>query len=181
MKHAFLSSVIASMIWSYSFAAQGEIGVPKDIIASVLTKADCDTTDDQASEDSKTYELGESVKIVVLPCFIGAYQTSSIILQVDSRNLQQARLLELQNWEQINDNSGRWNRTTLFFNVDFDSVNKRLLTHQMGRGMDDCGTAGQYAWKGGEFKLTAYWVKMKCDGKPFTTGGSKWRVKLPPS
>jgi hypothetical protein len=36
-----------------------------------------------------------------------------------------------------------------------------------GRGPGDCGSAGEWAWTGREFKMTGYWDKPNCDGEEF--------------
>jgi hypothetical protein len=33
------------------------------------------------------------------------------------------------------------------------------------RGVNDCGSIGNWKWSGTEFELQAYWVKPDCDGE----------------
>ena len=149
--------------------------IPKKLVSAALAKTECVTTEDEAITDSAIFDVEGAVKLLVLPCIKAAYNMSSILLQIDASRPAEAKLLHLTDWSEEHN---RWEKTTVLFNVEFNTRTKRLTTLTKYRGVGDCGSSGEYTWSGGRFILTAYWLKTKCDGRAFAPR-PHWRVALP--
>jgi uncharacterized protein DUF1176 len=52
----------------------------------------------------------------------------------------------------------------LFVNGHLDPATLTLTTFDKGRGLGDCGTFGEWAWDGRDFRLTRYQVMPSCAG-----------------
>ena len=115
-------------------------------------------------------DLGNGLKLVEVTCWRAAYQAGSILFAVDPKKPDEARLLRFQTW-----NGKKFEPAFSLTDPSYDPKTKKLTSAHKGRGVGDCGSIGNWAWSGSEFKMTAYWNKDKCDGKEFDTA-KRWQV-----
>jgi uncharacterized protein DUF1176 len=151
--------------------------IPRAVLTAAMKQADCSRSLKDAMEAIEAYALGPKLKLVEVPCWLAAYQGGSILFAVDPAAPAKARLLRFQDYD------GKKLRTTYSLTMPaFDEDKKILRSFHKGRGIGDCGSAGEWTWGGSDFKLAGYWIKDPCDGEPMEDegeGADKWRVYPP--
>jgi hypothetical protein len=170
-----VSAIWMALIFFASVGALSAAELPQSIVAPALEQADCVPA---ASELQKpeSYDVEGGLKLVVVPCGIGAYNQISILFVSDPARPEASRQLHFIG---LDPDTKRWKNADTLSNVEYDSAKHSIRTRFHYRGIGDCGASGEYTWSGQEFNLTAFWLKTKCDRVPFEPGGSKWRVALP--
>jgi hypothetical protein len=151
--------------------------IPRAVITAAMKKADCSRPLKDALEGIEASTLGPKLQLLEVSCWLAAYQAGSILFAADPAAPAKARLLRFQDFD------GKKLRWTYSLTMpSFDEEKKTLRSFHKGRGMGDCGSAGEWTWGGAEFKLTGYWIKDACDGEPMEDegdGAEKWRVYPP--
>jgi hypothetical protein len=176
LRHMGAASVV---LLAAATGAYGEKApnIPRAVITAAMKKADCSRPLKDALEGIEASTLGPKLKLVEVSCWLAAYQGGSILFAVDPAAPAKARLLRFQDFD------GKKLRSTYSLTMpSFDEEKKVLRSFHKGRGMGDCGSAGEWTWGGAEFKLTGYWIKDACDGEPMEDegdGAEKWRVYPP--
>jgi Protein of unknown function (DUF1176) len=175
---AIMAFWFATVLFAQHANAKGLEILSRSIVLGEWARQDCGgiLSADDAIEQAETDTIEGNFKLVIVPCVQGAYNTSSIVFQVDQRTPDDARLLQVMDWSH---DDNRWKKAILLFNVRYEEQTKLLITQEIYRGKGDCGSSGHYAWAGADFGLIGYWLKPKCDGIPFKPGGSQWRISLP--
>ncbi|MBX3499914.1 MAG: DUF1176 domain-containing protein [Alphaproteobacteria bacterium] len=164
------------MIMAVPAFAQSKAIIPKPVIDAALVKEDCTVTIDQAMEDAQSFDLDTKFKVVLVTCWMAAYNVGGLVFTVDPAQPAQAKLHRFREWNR----DKKWWTTNVVWNPDFNEASKRLTTMALHRGIGDCGAGGHYEWSGGEFKLTGFWYKPPCDGKEFKLGDPRWKLTPPP-
>jgi Protein of unknown function (DUF1176) len=167
-------AVVAVIALAQTARASDPIKIPFTVVQSVFKTAKC-TIELQDEERTEVEELGGGLKLVEIYCWRAAYQAGSIFLAVDPKAPEKARLLRFHEWS-----SDRKRLISVYSlsNPSFDAAKKTMHMGHKGRGMGDCGVAGQWTWTGKDFMLTRFWNKPDCDGQPFDDD-KKWQVYPP--
>ena len=142
-------------------------------LAAVRKQADCGDNVDRAPEK---HRLDAAHSLVFVPCLIGAYQASSLVLLVDDRGRWRPASIE-QRFA-----SERAEETPLerahFTEPEFDAAGQMLWTAYKGRGLGDCGATEAYVWDGRSFRLAYLSMMERCAGS--TARITLWRTKNHP-
>jgi hypothetical protein len=157
--------VAAFVLILFSLTAQAQtIKLPGALLKQAFEKAECDIEFDEINKELEfAGQLSGRLKLLEVYCWRAAYNFGSIFFAVDPANLAGAMLLEFQTPGE----AGDLVRTHQLSNPAYDEKKKVISSFHKGRGVGDCGTAGNWRWNGKEFVLTRYWHKDNCDGEPF--------------
>jgi hypothetical protein len=156
-----------------STAAAQTGDLPRAAVTAGLQQADCEMAIEDSLKEITSYALGHGLRLIQVPCWAAAYNFGSVLFVVDAKAPEKARLLNIPTWSQ-----GKPSETYDLTLPAFDEKTKVLRSYHKGRGVGDCGEAGQWRWTGTTFKLTGYWDKEDCDGKVFKRT-AQWRVYPP--
>lgn len=168
---------LALLIVSSSAHAQN-ISLPKTLLEDAFKTADCQVEIDEVNKDLEfAGDLSNGQKLIEVSCWRAAYNFGSIYFAADPADLSKARLISFQTLGE----GGKLVSTFQLSNPSFDEKTKRIESFHKGRGVGDCGTAGEWRWNGREFVLVRYWNKSKCDGEPFDIDerSTRWLVYPP--
>ena len=139
--------------------------VSPEIIAKhrAMVSGQCEA---EQEANATAYDLTPTVKLVMVPCFMGAYQGSArAYLTYGSGaelSLEPIALLSME---------GKTIVATLDLgDGDFDSKTNTIYTHAKGRGIGDCGQSSQSKVSVDQYgsvsiKTVKINSKDKCDGK----------------
>jgi hypothetical protein len=140
------------------------ISLPRQLVAEAFKKADCDVEIGEAIKDLEfAGELSGGLKLVEVSCWRAAYNFGSILFAVDPKEPSKARLLRFKTLGEKN----RLIDTYQLSSPSYDEKTKKLGSAHKGRGVGDCGSIGEWRWRGKDFVLTRYWNKNECDNEPF--------------
>src|SRR5262245_584075 len=167
-------AVLAVVLFAYTARAADPIKIPFKVIQAAFKQAEC-TTELQDEDRSEVQELGGGLKLVEIYCWRAAYQAGSIFLAVDPKAPDKARLLRFHLWS---DETKRLVVGSTLSNPNLDEEKKMMSAGHKGRGVGDCGTAGEWKWTGRDFMLMRFWSKPDCDGQPFDDD-RRWQVYPP--
>jgi|DewCreStandDraft_4_1066084.scaffolds.fasta_scaffold09279_2 hypothetical protein len=149
--------------------AADPVKIPFNVVEEAFKTAECTA----GLKDEERTDVGDLVgllKLVEFPCWHATYQSGSILFAVNPAAPERARLLRFQIWSA---NGLVW--TYSLTEPDYDPLTRKLSSFHKGRAGGDCGAIGEWKWVNGDFRLTGYWYKDNCDGKPFDDSKS-WRV-----
>ena len=164
-----LLALFLPALWVPVARSQDDPTIPTSLIAKAFEGDDCTVpVGDAAAAD--VADLGKGLTLVTIPCWRAAYNFGSILFVLDPKAPEKARLLRFQ----VHDGKKLVTQKTLS-NVSYDEKTRTLRAMHKGRGVGDCGSMGEWKWTGATFRLTGYWLKENCDGKPFEQV-KKWRV-----
>jgi hypothetical protein len=149
----------------FSLSAQAQtIKLPEALVKQAFEKSECDIEFDEVNKELEfAGHLSGRLKLIEVYCWRAAYNFGSIFFAVDPANAAGARLLQFQTPGE----AGDLVRTHQLSNPAYDEKKKVLSSFHKGRGVGDCGTAGNWRWNGKEFVLTRFWNKNECDNEPF--------------
>lgn len=157
-------AAILLFLLTIAFAEAQTIRLPEPFLKQALDKAECDIEFEEANKEFEfAGVLGGPLKLLEVPCWRAAYNFGSIFFAIDPARAQDARLLQFQRPDEKNQLA----LTYQLSNAAYDEAKKVLSSFHKGRGVGDCGTAGNWRWNGKEFVLMHYWNKNSCDGEPF--------------
>ena len=153
-------------VFSFAAAAQAQqtILLPKPLVAEAFKKADCSVEIDEVIKDLEYLgNLSGEMKLVEVYCWRAAYNFGSILFAVNPKEPAKARLLRFKTLGEC----GKLIDTYQLSSPSYDEKTKKLGSAHKGRGVGDCGSIGEWRWRGKDFVLTRYWNKDECDGEPF--------------
>jgi hypothetical protein len=140
------------------------ISLSKPLVADAFKKADCQVEIDEVIKDLEfAGELSGGLKLVEVSCWRAAYNFGSILFAVNPKDPGSARLLRFKTLGE----GGKLVDTYALSSPSYDEKTKKLGSAHKGRGVGDCGSVGEWRWRGKDFVLTRYWNKDECDGEPF--------------
>jgi hypothetical protein len=160
--------LVAALLLCGSAAMAQDNLLSRAAIEDGFKKADCTVELEDAAKDPQSFDLGEGKTLFLVSCWRAAYQSGSIAFVSDRAS--PAKLLTFQSWD-----GKRFVPLQSLSETDFDPEKKTLSSYHKGRGLGDCGSMGEWAWTGSEFKLAKYFYKEKCDGRDFS-GGRRWQI-----
>lgn len=100
--------------------------------------------------------LAPGVVLWAIPCWVGAYQTSSVLVLADE-NGGHVRLVDLGGGGDAED------RATAT-SAEYDTDHQALYSYAKGRGIADCGLSTTHVWTGNAFVLTERTELGACRG-----------------
>jgi hypothetical protein len=148
------------------------VAVPAAALDSAFDAAQCIVTKEESLEMAQSYDIDNGRKIVVAGCWRAAYQAGDIVFVIEPDGA--ARLMSFER-PRVGGNGKGMERVQQLSEAAFDPAKKTMSSFHKGRGIGDCGSMGEWAWTGTEFRLKAFFFKEKCDGKLFS-GGKRWQV-----
>lgn len=166
---------IAAVLTAAGFARADTVKIPRSVIEAGFKQAECSIDPKEIEDEQDAQPLGGTLTLVEVYCWRAAYQAGSIFFAVDPATPDLARLLRFPIWST---NKKRLDWSYSLSNADYNPETKQLGMAHKGRGVGDCGATGTWKWDGKDFRLTGYWSKAACDGKPFDEG-KRWRVYPP--
>jgi hypothetical protein len=116
-------------------------------------KFDCETPVPNRP-DIESYRMPGGFALHIAPCFAGAYNFTQLYFFQRRDDLQLVYFADYYEG---------WSGTNQLFNSDFNPRTGRLGAFYKGRGIGDCGSAGQWVWSGYSFKLTEFSAWPGCD------------------
>jgi hypothetical protein len=159
-----LFAVIGVLLFAAAAQAQQKASLPKALVTEAFRKAECDVEIDEVIKDLEyAGDLSGGLKLVEVSCWRAAYNFGSILFAVDPKDPAKARLLRFRTVGE----GGKLKDTYQLSSPSYDDKEKKLGSAHKGRGVGDCGSVGEWRWRGKEFVLTRYWNKDECDGEPF--------------
>jgi hypothetical protein len=157
-------AVLGFLFFAVPAQAQQTISLPKPLVAEAFKKADCDVEIDEVIKDLEyAGDLSGGLKLVEISCWRAAYNFGSILFAVNPKDPAKARLLQFKTLGE----GGKFIDTYQLSSPSYDEKTKKLGSAHKGRGVGDCGSVGEWRWRGKDFVLTRYWNKDECDGEPF--------------
>lgn len=159
-----LVAALGVLLFAASAQAQQTISLPKPLVADAFKKADCDVEIDEVIKDLEfAGDLTAGLKLVEVSCWRAAYNFGSILFAVNPKEPAKARLLRFKTLGE----GGKLIDTYQLSSPSYDEKTKRLGSAHKGRGIGDCGSVGEWQWRGKDFVLTRSWNKDECDGESF--------------
>lgn len=159
-----LLAVLGALFFAGPAQAQQTVSLPKTLVAEAFKKADCDIAIDEVIKDLEYIgDLSGGLKLVEVYCWRAAYNFGSILFAVNPKEPGKARLLRFKTLGE----GGKLIDTYQLSSPSYDEKAKKLGSAHKGRGVGDCGSVGEWRWRGKDFVLTRYWNKEDCDGEPF--------------
>lgn len=106
---------------------------------------------------AEAHALDATRALVLVPCFSGAYQDSSLAFIVPRNGGTPSQL--------ILTGSPPYSRPIdALTEADFDPGSGVLSMSAKGRGLADCGLSGRWTWNGQSFQLSAFSLQQACGG-----------------
>jgi hypothetical protein len=115
-------------------------------------KFDCDSPPEDSEGES--YHLPGGFALHIAQCFAGPYNFTQLYFFERRDDLQLIYFADYYDG---------WSGTNQLFNSEFDPKTGALGAFYKGRGLGDCGSAGQWVWSGYSFKLIEFSAWPDCD------------------
>ncbi|WP_029040644.1 DUF1176 domain-containing protein [Cucumibacter marinus] len=134
--------------------------LPAALLQQHAASGTCDPMQDVVHADwGEVHDLGETTKLYIVPCTSHAYNVT-FRLYVARAPFTSFEPLYFADYSE----ALGWTGTDRLFNIAFEPETNRLSAFYKGRGLADCGTAGNWVWSDYAFKLESYYAKDECDG-----------------
>ena len=117
-------------------------------------KLDCDPLPGSQKFEIESYHLPGGFALHVAPCTSAAYNFTQLYFFERRDELRPIYFADYYDG---------WSGTAELFNSDFDPKTGSLGAFYKGRGVGDCGSAGNWVWSGYSFKLTHFIAWPDCD------------------
>lgn len=143
--------------------------------SALLRKEDCEAADpDHAFDEAEALNAREV--LVLLLCYRGAYQHSSLALRVPRAHPGQATLLRPPLPAQLASVYGA-NEMNMLTNASYDPDTAMLYHMAKGRGLADCGVSASWRFDGERFHLAEMHYFPTCRGNAPCDWPSLWRTR----
>jgi hypothetical protein len=147
-------------------------GVPPPVVATHLAQTGCE---DPGTELMRQFEpvieqLSQTAILYAIPCIAGAYNVAYRLYVRETGEIGGVRTLYFATY----DDAHHWSGTDLLYNIEADG--SRLSAFYKGRGVGDCGTAGEWTWVDTGYRLDRFAAQDECRGVP----PERWPVVFPP-
>ncbi|MEE3719958.1 DUF1176 domain-containing protein [Tumidithrix elongata RA019] len=126
----------------------------------------CDSNfnESDANRHSNIYNLGQDKYLVMVQCFLAAYQ-GSYALVLYNADTKEIRLLSLDDFKQEDSRILKTTTTQFAGLPKFNASTGILSNYAKSRGVGDCGTFAKYKFENEQFVLQEYRAKFSCDGR----------------
>jgi hypothetical protein len=157
------SSIVLALVLGAMSVAQAAVSpAARAIFEGVWKQAECNQQIENALNNVHYEELGGGYSLGMVLCWGGAYQQSHILFLVVPKTGGRPQLLTFQQWT-----DNKFEPANVLFMASYEAKTATLTSFMKGRGVGDCGSAGEWTWAGKEFRMTGYWDKPNCDGEEF--------------
>ena len=164
MFKSLLITMATLAVATSAFAASGK---PADAVLAkhkaIMGPEECQA---ELEDQSETYQLNANKQLVLIPCYMGAYQGSSraYIVSGGSNSPYIEQVMVLAYDELTKAISATLDLTS----PDYDEKTKTLSTFAKGRGLGDCGQTSQSKIIADQYSVSVKTVeivaKAECDG-----------------
>jgi len=137
---------------------EGGPAMPEALAELHAANADCEAPEDLPTLDRTRIELDADKELWLIPCYAGAYNFAYAAY----RNV--GKFYERVLFSQYSDVAS-WTGTGILINPEWNEANATLTTYDMGRGIGDCGSRGEWRNREGFLRLERFFYKPDCDGK----------------
>lgn len=129
--------------------------------AELLRKEECEA--DPAQMMDAVFALDDQTNLVILGCYLGAYQLLDLVLLAPKTKPEKAQVLSLPKGPI---RSGEYLETRgLFMEAQWDARSSTLNAYELGRGPGDCGESLSWAYVGkGQWRLSEQRAMLRCGG-----------------
>lgn len=151
-----------------------EQGIPDGLYDRHMNGSDCeDPYSDRLSSIGPTIApLSPVTTLYAIPCTAHAYNITYRLYTVDRGEIGGIATLYFATYT---DTFG-WSGTDLLFNISYNAQTAKLSAFYKGRGLADCGNAGEWLWDEYAFRMVSFQSHEKCDG---TTSPENWKTVFP--
>jgi hypothetical protein len=157
------AAALAGFFMAALASAQAQqLEIPRPVLEQAFQTADCQVPVEEAIKEPERHALGNDQQLIAVSCWTAAYNFGSVFFVMPANEPAAARLLRFRVLEER-----KWVMRNAVSGATFDPKTGLLRSYHKGRGLGDCGTAGEWKWDGNEFVLQRYWSKDKCDGRAF--------------
>ncbi|MBX3579537.1 MAG: DUF1176 domain-containing protein [Rhizobiaceae bacterium] len=122
------------------------------------TSGDCDLIEYLEYVGRETVVLEEGKELWFLPCYAGAYNFSFAAYVHEEDAYQRLRLAYYSD-------HASWRSVDVLVNPQWDASTSTLTIYDMGRGIGDCGSRGEWRYAEGLLRLERFFHKADCDGE----------------
>lgn len=161
MFKSLLITVATFAVATSAFAATGKPAAA--VLAKHKAIMGADECEAELEDQSETYQLNANKQLVIIPCYMGAYQGSSRAYIVSNGTyIEQVAVLA------YDDSEKSISATLDLTSADYDEKSKKLFTFAKGRGIGDCGQASESKITADEYTVSVKTVQITskgdCDG-----------------
>lgn len=127
----------------------------------------CEPLDAEAPQlGSQFYKISDSSYIVMLQCFLGAYQGGfAFYLYTETPTSATVKPLVLDRYDDDAGKAKKSSSHTVAGYPEYNPDQKTLVVSTKYRGVGDCGTTGTYQLANNKFVLQKFEADFACDGK----------------
>lgn len=135
---------------------EGEAGftASKEVVDKIAARVKFDCDPPPENQEIESHHLPGGFALHIAQCFAGPYNFTQLYFFERRDDL---RLLYFADF------GDSWTGTNQLFNSDFDPKSGSLSSFYKGRGIGDCGSAGQWVWSGYSFRLVEFSAWPDCD------------------
>lgn len=128
-------------------------GEPSPAVLARIKSLDCAAS---SPDEPSANRLGPGVVLWVIPCWVGAYQTSAALVLADEQG-GHARFVDLGG-------PGAPDERAVATNAVYNTDDQKLYSYAKGRGLADCGVSFGHVWTGKGFVMTERSELSPCKG-----------------
>jgi|GEM_PF-3010631 len=147
------------------FMSSEMVPPPQSETDKVMADPDCELLDDHPANgawDGTT--LSANVRVHIVPCFAGAYNTMYKVLLERRDNESGTSTFDTLSFADYRSDLG-WIGTDMLTNAFINPETGYLAHFHKGRGLGDCGSTGSWKWTGYVFAMVEYYVEEECNGR----------------
>lgn len=138
---------------------------PQSEIDKVMADPDCELLDDHPANGAwEGTTLSANVRVHIVPCFAGAYNTMYKILLERRDDESDTSTFDTMSFADYRSDLG-WFGSDMLTNTFINPETGYLSHFYKGRGLGDCGSTGSWKWTGYVFAMVEYYVEENCNGR----------------
>ena len=132
--------------------------------SELLGKEECEA--DPAQRMDVAYALDDQTNLVILGCYLGAYQLLDLVFVAPKTKPEMAQVLSLPKGPI---RSGDCTETRgMFMEAQWDARSSTLNAYELGRGLGDCGDSLSWTYVGKrQWRLSEQRAMLRCGGSIF--------------
>jgi Protein of unknown function (DUF1176) len=136
------------------------VGVPEPVLARHLQTSDCEDPSSELLSNIPpvVQSVSETAILYAIPCTAGAYNVAYRLYLRETGEVGGVQTLYFPTFAR----DYGWGGTDLLFNVTAEGA--KLTAFYKGRGLGDCGTAGEWTFVDYAYRLDRYAAQDSCDG-----------------
>lgn len=147
------------------FLSSEMVPPPQSEIEKVVADPDCELLDDHPASgawDGTT--LSANVRVHLVPCFAGAYNTMYKVLLERRDDEIDTSTFDTMSFADYRSDLG-WFGSDMLTNAFINPQTGYLSHFYKARGLGDCGSTGSWKWTGYTFAMVDYYVEEDCNGR----------------